>query len=706
MKKRILYDNGKLHVEIQVTDDGLVKLADFSAAEYAAPIPESPKIDVEFVAAMLSSNAAILELQVTGESTVTTQGNKHFGSSYTSGMRYCGDREYENDTGHKIEILLKGENGLNAVYHMQFFKGLSAARTWSVLTNCGNENIGLEFISSFVYHGIAKNGKQSYLYKADLYVPYNNWSSEARWQRLSCEEAGLSRITSEFGIGNSWYCYGNKGSHTTSGYLPMGFVQDRETGEISFWQIDCTGSWYAEYASGADDRLALMLSGPTERDSAWWKNLSPGESFTTVPAVYGVVVGDVSDAAAELTRYRRAIRRPNQDNVICNVVFNDYMNCLMGEPTEEKEYAIIDKAAELGCEYYCVDCGWYADGMWWDTIGEWKESRARFPNGLKSVLDYVRKKGMKPGLWLEFEAMGRKCALAEQLPDDWFFQRHGKRHVDVNRYLLDFRNPEVRKYCREVIDRLIRDYQVEFFKVDYNVNTSLGSDYASDSMGDALLEHVRCLHAWWKEIFCAYPGLVVENCGAGGMRMDYGMLQLLSLQSTSDQTDYIYNSCIAAAVATAVTPEQAGMWAYPYEDDAEHIVYNMVGGMLLRLYVSGKVWNLSERNLLLMKEAISVYKKIRRHIPGAVPFFPLGLNKTGDPVLAYGLQDEEKAFLCVFTPGTDYAEIPLNTKKTVKSVSVLYPEYIGCDYELEEQVLKVKMPKEKCARFFELRYVC
>ena len=52
--------------------------------------------------------------------------------------------------------------------------------------------------------------------------------------------------------------------------------------------------------------------------------------------------------------------------------------------------------------------------------------------------------------------------------------------------------------------------------------------------------------------------------------MDYGMLKLLSLQSTSDQTDYIYNSYIGVNVASAVTPEQAGMWVYPYEDDREH----------------------------------------------------------------------------------------------------------------------------------------
>ena len=73
------------------------------------------------------------------------------------------------------------------------------------------------------------------------------------------------------------------------------------------------------------------------------------------------------------------------------------------------------------------------------------------------------------GLWLEIEVMGVECELAKKLPDNWFICRHGKRHIDNKRYLLDFRNPEVRAYCREVVDRLIEDYGVGYFKVDYSV---------------------------------------------------------------------------------------------------------------------------------------------------------------------------------------------------------------------------------------------
>ncbi|MFD9390139.1 hypothetical protein ACFWBB_05175 [Streptomyces sp. NPDC060000] len=60
-----------------------------------------------------------------------------------------------------------------------------------------------------------------------------------------------------------------------------------------------------------------------------------------------------------------------------------------------------------------------------------------------------------------------------------------------------------------------------------------------------------------------HPRLVLENCGSGGLRMDYAQLAVAQLQSTSDQQDPFRYPPIAAAAATAATPEQAAVWAYP-----------------------------------------------------------------------------------------------------------------------------------------------
>ena len=154
------------------------------------------------------------------------------------------------------------------------------------------------------------------------------------------------------------------------------------------------------------------MSGPTEIQSHWSKNLKPGDSFTTVPVAVGVGHDDFEEAIGTLTKYRRKIRRPNKDNENLPVIFNDYMNCLFGDPTTEKEFPLVDAAEKAGCEYFVIDAGWYADGNWWDSVGEWQESKKRFPNGVREVTDYIRSKGMIPGVWLELEVMGINCKKA------------------------------------------------------------------------------------------------------------------------------------------------------------------------------------------------------------------------------------------------------------------------------------------------------
>ena len=186
--------------------------------------------------------------------------------------------------------------------------------------------------------------------------------------------------------------------------------------------------------------------------------------------------------------------------------------------------------------------------------------------------------------------------------------------------------------------------------------------------------------------------------------MDYGMLQRQSLQSTSDQTDYLYNSYIAANVASAVTPEQAGMWVYPYQDNPEHVIYNMVNGLLLRPYMSGLIWSLSDACMELLKEGISLYKTIRQDIRQGVPFFPLGFADIKDSALAYGLSCRNKIYLSVFGVQTDKLEIPLSFEKIPSSIKVIYPKSENCNYQLKDQRLTVKLPQIASARLFEIQF--
>ncbi|WP_458460656.1 glycoside hydrolase family 36 protein [Paenibacillus sp.] len=653
----------------------------------------------------IRSKYRLLEVHASGENQDDHHGSKHTGTLPGKRMLLFNEEDYQNEYGRKMAWHLRDEQaGLIAKCHFQFYDGIPVLRTWTELENSGEAPIGLEYISSLALYGIDREGSWSRDKKMRLHIPHNTWYGEAQWRHYRLPELGLEKVN-EFSMKR--LSFSSTGTWSSSQFAPMGFIENEETHTGLVWQIEHNGSWHWELSDMAD-QLYLQVSGPTENENHWWKELEPGENFVSVPVALGAVKGGIQEAIAEITRYRRVIRRANDDNVNLPVIFNDYMNCLFGEPTREALFPLIDAAAAAGCEYYCIDCGWYSDGEWWDGVGTWLPSIKRFPNGIGEVLNYIRRKGMVAGLWLEIEVMGIHCSLADKLPDEWFFIRHGKRVIDHARYQLDFRNPDVRAYANLVIDRLVSEYGVGYIKMDYNINAGIGTEYNADSVGDGLMEHNRAYIRWIDEIFERYPKLVIENCGSGGMRLDYALLSRHSIQSTSDQTDYIKNAVIAAASASLVTPEQAAVWSYPLrEGDREEVIMNMVNSMLLRIHQSGHLAEISSERFALVKEAIDYYKQIRSHIATGLPFWPMGLPNFESPWVSFGIRSGGTWLLAVWRMDSlmDSVNVPLpELKGRSFNVKLAYPSEgdVSWTWDAHEGHLRLTIPTSYAARLIEI----
>jgi len=502
----------------------------------------------------------------------------------------------------------------------------------------------------------------------------NDWLAEGRWQRRALRDAlpDLNRRVhgadprGRFGLTSA-------GTQSSGTYLPMGVVVSRRTGHAWAWQIEHNGGWhwqvgecthrYASTTTGPEGRHApkgsvtgayVALLGPADAEHHWRITLEPGGTFSTVPA--GVVVsgGGFEGAVAGLTDLRRAIRRGHDDHRRLPVIFNDYMNTLMGNPTTERLLPLIEAAARTGAEYFCIDSGWYArlgEG-WWDTVGAWKPSASRFPGGITEVLDRIRAAGMIPGLWLEPEVVGIHSPVARQLPPEAFFQRDGTLVAEHGRYQLDLRHPAAAKHLDEVVDFVVGDLGAGYLKLDYNIDVGPGTDTGNLSPGAGLLACNRAHLDWLDGVLDRHPGLTIENCSSGGARTDYALLARLQLQSTSDQQDFLRYPPIAAAAPAAMTPEQAAVWAYPqpgFSDD--EIAFVMCGAMLGRVHLSGHVDRMSPRQRELVAAAVRVYKEIRADLAVAVPFWPLGLPGWTDPWLALGMRTPSVSYLTVWHRG-------------------------------------------------------
>lgn len=603
-------------------------------------------------------------VRFTGETTSYMGGNRHFGVSGVGPWKFAELRREKMPDGTHLIFGFERDQ-LRISVHYRLYRGIPVLRAWTEIENNGPAPVGVEYLSSFCQMGIAAAEEAN---NVRVWIPHNAWRREADWKEYTLSELGMEKIGTH---STKRISLSNTGSWSTKEYLPMG-AWLRGSSDALLWQIENNGSWQWEI-SDEGGPLYLLLGGPNESENQWYRSLKAGERFESVKAA--VAFGrDFDDALAAITRYRRSIREPFAADRNLPVIFNDYMNCLWAKPTAEKELPLIRRAAELGAEYYCMDAGWYADeNNWWDTIGAWVPSEKRFPNGISEVFHAIRKAGMVPGLWLEIENMGIRCPLAGRFREESFVRRHGKRVIDKGRYQLDFRSEEVRAFANGVVDRLVRDYGIGYFKIDYNIDIGAGTETESDSFGDGLLQMNRAYLSWIGELHRRYPNVVLENCSSGGMRMDYAMLSKHALQSVSDQENCVRMAPIAAAAATAVLPEQAAVWVYPKSTDSmEEIRLNLVNALPLRIHLSGEVLNLNGEQLELVQKGIALYREMRSFIPKSIPFYPLGIPQYGGNWLCAGYRGE-RTYLAVWRLGAGNSVfIPMKNK--IKDVRNLLPD--------------------------------
>lgn len=691
----IVIEEQGLHMVFRISETGDVTLLHIGASPLQA----------NAISAKAASSYRMLELQLSGEDRAEYHGRSHRASFPGLRLTYQAHEDVRNEQGRKLEFtLVDAETAITVKQHYQFVAGLKTVRSWTTVNNTGAAPVAIEYVSSFAFTGFGKEGKLDRSDKMKLYIAHSGWQSELQWKSYRLPELGLNHLADR---GSKRLAYSNTGSWSCAEVVPMAVLEDTENNEALYWQIEHNGSWHWELTDQAD-QLMLLAGGPNEHDNHWWEELEPGESFTSVPVSFGVASGGFEESVAELTHYRRAIRRKNEDNELLRIIFNDYMNCLWGSPTTDKLLPLIDAASEVGCEYFCIDAGWYAPGEWWDGVGQWLPSSERFPQGIKFVLDYIRSKGMIPGLWLEIEVMGIHSPKLAEADDSWFFMRHGKRVKDRSRYQLDFRSPKVIAHANEVIARLVEEYGVGYIKMDYNINAGIGTETNADSVGAGLLEHNRAYLSWLDSIFAKYPELVIENCSSGGMRMDYAMLSRYSIQSTSDQEDYVNYATIAAGAPAVLAPEQAAVWSYPLrEGDDEEVVFNMINALLLRVHQSGHLAELSKPRLALVKEALDYYKTIRMDIKESTPFWPLGPPDDQSEWVSVGLKHKDRSFIAVWRVRGDSEQVvlPLTGRDVHHSrFEIAYPKQHSSElsWNAELQQLTIKMPQGRVARLIEI----
>ncbi len=665
-------------------------------------------------------------------------------TGYTSLPSEFNVQSFENNLEFVKIVYYHESLGLSVTVSMGFIEDTNVVRTHTSICNNGSEPIVLTHLSSMCINGIAADGTRPWFDKDKIKVHYcvQTWEGEAQWRSNALDELGL--YPNEAHPSPASIHFSSVGSWSTGRYLPMAVIEDMETGKVWYFQIETSTGWHFEIGHrGALDNyrkggLFIHSDGADERFGSWSKRLLPGETFTSVPAAFGCCTGGFGEAIKELTKYRRKVLKPqNAWERDCPVIFNDYMNCLWGDPTKEKLLPLIDAAAKVGAEAFCIDAGWFGpkDASWGKGLGDWYPSTDRFgQEGLQGIVQYIKLKGLIPGVWLEMEVCGEDASLGRK-PDAWFLMRNGARVGGGKRWFLNFRNTEVREYMHSVIDRLIA-MGIGFIKNDYNLCIGNGDDSEGDSAADGLISHSRAFYSFIDEVRQKHPELIIENCGSGAMRSDYGILSHFHIQSSSDQEIYYNNPSILAGSLAGILPEQLGIWAYPYPllyadrdhpevlvkenyrskmKDGEQTIFNMINGLCGNMYLSGHIEKADEYNTALIIEAVELYKKERKHIHNSYPVWPIGFTKMTDKNswVCVGLVNEEntRVLLSVWRLGSgdEYIELPIPKWNGVNAkVKQLYPSEgheVNTSYNPLKGSLTVYMPNTYTARHFEIKAI-
>ena len=656
------------------------------------------------------------EVSIVGEDKPWHFGNKAISSTENGRLYYVSHEQTEN-----VLRIVQESPFVRLESVFERYDDCTAIRVYSRVTNVSKTEIVLEDVAALCVPKLV-DGKSCERKQLYFYTFFQGHHAECQVRRQSFDELGLFRTTSD---SQKSISYSNVGSWSTKERLPQGIVEDGKNGRFLMFQIESNHSWHYEVAD-VRRNFYLYLTGASASACGWSKKLQSGESYET--SRVAIATGNSLDqTVGEMTKFRRHIKGTCAADVDQPTVFNEYMHLSWDSPTEKKTREIAPAIAKTGVEYYVIDCGWHNEepgDKIYPYVGQWKESKARFPSGVRQTTDFIRSLGMKAGLWIEPEIVGKECReMLQYYDDDCFLTRYGRRVCVNGRYFLDFRHPKVVAYLTDTITRMVEDYGADYIKLDYNQDVGVGSDKYGKNAIEGLEESVDAYFAWISQMKRNYPDVLFETCSSGGLRMDYRTLGEFSIVSTSDQTKYLNYPYIAGNVLSAVLPEQAAVWSYPVDSFGEvnaaflpteewveenipdeQVVMNMINSFLGRMHLASHLELLSERKFALVKEGVAYYKSLSKIRDRALPIFPKGFTRFGEDIVVCGLRGEGKIYLAVWNLGkAKQVKIPLTYP--VKSVALGYPSSATTQFRLSDGALVVNFEENKSARFFELEEI-
>lgn len=179
---------------------------------------------------------------------------------------------------------------------------------------------------------------------------------------------------------------------------------------------------------------------------------------------------------------------------------------------------LADAAAECGIEEFVIDDGWQ------NNRGDWEIDYEKFPNGLKPVFDYIKSKGMKPGLWLGLANIAGDSEVFNQHPEWCVTDKNGNPtnvHTNERNMFTTCMTSGWKDYIKGVIVKLVKEHGLEYVKLDLAVVTSAyvfdrtksgcyASNHSHKDREESMLEIYRNTWELFDELHAEAPELFID----------------------------------------------------------------------------------------------------------------------------------------------------------------------------------------------------
>ena len=368
---------------------------------------------------------------------------------------------------------------------------------------------------------------------------FGSWARERRIQRIPLGY-GRQNIAS----------FRGESSHQEHPFLALVTPETtQDTGEVYAMNFVYSGNFIAQAEKSQFDSVRMTMG--IHPEGFTWK-LEPGESFTAPE----VVMVYSSEGLGKMTRtfhdlYRNHLIRSPWLHRKRPILINNW-EATYFDFDEKKLLEIAEDASELGIEMLVMDDGWFGKRSNDDSsLGDWRVNEEKIRGGLNSLVENVKKLGMKFGIWIEPEMISPDSELYRQHPN-WALQVPG-RDITQSRaqYVLDLSREEVADGVYEMIAEVLHSADISYVKWDMNRQLATMGSYAwpADRQGELYHRYMLGVYRMQERLLADFPDLLLENCSGGGARFDAGMLYYSPQIWCSDDTDAVERLSIQEGTA-------------------------------------------------------------------------------------------------------------------------------------------------------------